>query len=187
MKPLLIIGLLLIFQTTLAQQMQQPQLGITLDSIGKIVDTLKANAPSLMRTITRQYIEKGKPVDYKLNYSRSNGQLIYLQMTWTIDSTYYEEDYYVSNGKLLYSEEKKIYYMPRSNGKEETAHWMEYCYFINDRLIHERSQGHGKSELDTYDPETEVLKRYKIRRLILKQLLQGPDVLYRPRKQKPAN
>lgn len=187
MKPLLLLCLLLTFLSTQAQETPQPQLGITLDSINKIVDTLKAKMPLLMRTITRQYIEKGKPVDYKWSYSRSGGQLFYLQVTWTIDSTFYEEDYYIGNGKLLYSEEKKIYHMPYSYGKEETGHWMEYCYFINDRLIHERSAGHDKSELDTYDPENEVLRRYKTRRLILKQLLSGPDLLYRPRKQKPAN
>jgi hypothetical protein len=40
---------------------------------------------------------------------------------------------------------------------------MEECYFLNNRLIHEISHGHGITETDDYDPGKAVLARFNKR------------------------
>jgi len=124
------------------------------------------------KKITRNVTITKKLIQQKWRYCfNSSGQLFYLQTAYNIDSTYFEEDYYINNQRLIYSEEKEIYFIPSVSGKEEAGHWIEYCYFITGKLVHERSAGHGKSEMDNWHPETEVPQRFVKRHLQLVQHL----------------
>lgn len=148
-----------------AQLMEQPQLGISLDSIDKVTNRIDSVCGLHLKEFTVPKKDStGKFFTDTFQYVYSpKGQLAFLKVSHRIDSAYTQEWYYASNNTLLVS---KIYikrYMPYRYGTEETWHWGEECYFINKRMIHEISHGHGITETDEYDPEMETLKRFKLR------------------------
>ena len=147
------------------QKLQQPQLGITLDSLSKIthnIDSLKRLFKKTFTLDAKDTNSKSHVENWQFTYSPAK-RLAFFQVSRHENSSYYEEDYYLGDSGLIYTSEKNIRYMPHRMGNKESSHWIEECYFLKGRLIHETSHGHGITETDDYDPEQAVLKRFSKR------------------------
>jgi len=147
------------------QKLQQPQLAITLDSISTItkkIDSLNTIFKKAFTLDAKDTNSKSHVENWQFTYSPAK-QLVFFQVRRHEDSSYYEEDYYLGDSGLIYTSEKNIRYMPHRMGNKESSHWIEECYFLKGRLIHEVSHGHGITETDDYDPEQAVLDRFRKR------------------------
>jgi hypothetical protein len=162
---LLLIMLIAVPKLFFGQEMQQPQLSVTLDSIIKVtgyIDGLNSSFKKAFTLSTQDSNDKRLLENWQFTYSPAS-RLVFFQVSRHEDSSYYEEDYYLGDSGLIFTEEKHIRYMPHRMGNKDSSHWMEECYFLNNRLIHEISHGHGITETDDYDPGKAVLARFNKR------------------------
>jgi hypothetical protein len=60
------------------------------------------------------------------------------------------------NGQLIYAIETIISYYPNGNSSDSIT-WRGDFYFSKGKLIDHVTLGHGKSEMDDWDPEHEML------------------------------
>lgn len=75
---------------------------------------------------------------------------------------------------LIFSTESITYYY----GKDSIG-WAGIYYFSKGKLQDHETLGHGKSELDTWNPEAEVLRNYhKVKAVIVNYMrkMNGPIV-----------
>ena len=92
-----------------------------------------------------------------------NKQFSRIIINHAIDSIRYSEKYYFKNGSLIYAYESEIWDSPFW-GQIEYSIWSGDFYFSKGKLIDHVTLGHGKSELDDWDPENEILQRLKKRK-----------------------
>ena len=98
-----------------------------------------------------------------------NKQLARIIISYTIDSTDYTEEYYFKDGFLIFAYEKEILSAPYL-GIDEYSAWTGEFYFSKGKLIDHVTLGHGKSEIDDWDPEKEILQRLEKRKKELASL-----------------
>lgn len=107
----------------------------------------------------KKFIEKWKYFDSK--------QLSRITIEYTIDSpkysVAYSEKYYFKDGSLIYAYESEIFFNP-PEGIDKGTKWAGYFYFSKEKLIDYVTLGHGKSELDDWDPEKDILMQLKKRK-----------------------
>ena len=96
-----------------------------------------------------------------------NKRLSGIIINYTIDSTAYSvactEKYYFKDGSLIYAYESEILFFP-AEGIDQGTKWAGDFYFSKGKLTDHVTSGHGKSELDDWDPEKEILLRLKKRK-----------------------
>lgn len=134
----------------------------------EITDRIVAKTDSLFAIRHKSFIVKknfssGKVVTEKWTYYKKGSSLLYFKINYTIDSTDYEEEYYLDIGNLIYATEKEVTLMPSSNPVDSFG-WAGNYYFAKKKLVDHITFGHGKSEMDTWDPERDTLLRYSKRR-----------------------
>ncbi len=134
-------------------------------------DTASINA--IVRSIDRlskansQSYSKFKVVTHKkvkeqwLYFDSKN--LSGITISYTIDSTAYNEKYYLKDGGLIYAYESEIFFSLPA-GIDQGTKWAGDFYFSKGKLIDYVTLGHGKSELDDWDPEKEILQGLKKRK-----------------------
>jgi hypothetical protein len=70
------------------------------------------------------------------------------------------QTFYLKDGSLVYATEKiTTYYSDK--GKTDSIPWSGNFYFVKDKLIDHVTLGHGKSEIDIWNPEQEMLTAYR--------------------------
>ena len=97
----------------------------------------------------------GIPFTEAWEYFKSSS-LYYFSVKYSIDSTDYNEEYYFDKEQLIFSAEKELYHFPSS---KDSIGWSALYYFYHNTLIDYETLGHGKSEMDDWNPEKEVLAR----------------------------
>lgn len=100
-------------------------------------------------------------------HQRSDYQSI--EISYLISSTHYSESYSLLNRALIYaSESEYTEYSPNS------IRGLQISYFVKGgKLIHLSSTGHGKTEDDAWEPEQELMTRYKKRIQELQRLIRA--------------
>jgi len=78
-------------------------------------------------------------------------------------SVAYTEKYYLQNGSLIYAYESEVFFLTGKNINEGTT-WAGDFYFSKGKLTDYVTLGHGRSELDGWDPEKEILQNWKERK-----------------------
>jgi hypothetical protein len=97
--------------------------------------------------ISYQYIESSK------GYQKISRRFFY-------QNNRIRQDFYVKDRCLLYASEIITYYFTQ-NGKTDSIGWSGGFYFTKERLIDHITLGHGKSEMDSWNPEKEMLTAFK--------------------------
>jgi len=137
-------------------------------SIGKIVRKID----SLSRVSNKSFVN-GIVIDRKKvkeNWQHFDNKMYSrIIINYIIDSTDYTEEYYFKEGQLIYEYEGELWHFP-SLGPNEYQGWSGSFYFSKGKLIDHVTLGHGKSELDDWDPEKEILQRLKKRKAELQTL-----------------
>jgi len=67
---------------------------------------------------------------------------------------------------LIYAYESEVFFETSQNMKDGTM-WNGDFYFSKGKLIEHVTNGHGRSELDNWNPEKEVLEKWKSRKMEL--------------------
>ena len=78
-------------------------------------------------------------------------------------SVAYTEKYYLKNGSLIYAYESEVFFLTGETINEGTT-WAGDFYFSKGKLTDHVTLGHGRSELDDWDPEKEILQNWKERK-----------------------
>jgi len=130
-----------------------------IDSIVSQIDSV-AMLKHRVFNLRKQY--KGKTYSEKWSYLRDSKYLLYFRVNYTLDSNDYEEEYYLANGGLIYATEKEVMRFP-SMDPVDSIGWSGVFYFSEYKLLFQSTLGHGKSEMDNWDPEREVRVRFSKR------------------------
>jgi hypothetical protein len=153
------VFIVLLFIPFLSFCQQRNAVNSSIGSIVLVIDGLsKANGKSSAKKKTLN----NKKIGEKWLYF-DNKKFSFISIEYKIDSTAYTEEYYLQNGSLIYALEKEIWYNP-SLGANEYTMWSGNFYFLKGKLIDHVTLGHGKSELDDWDPEKEILQLLKKRK-----------------------
>ena len=96
----------------------------------------------------------------KYNYlSDKNGYAkISRQFSRNNDSTI--QTFYLKSGELIFATEQIVTYYYEKN-KTDSIGWSGDFYFSKGKLIYHITIGHGKSEIETWDPEQDLLNALK--------------------------
>jgi hypothetical protein len=138
-------------------------------SINKIVRNIDRLSEGNSRPYMKNKILNQKKIKERWVYF-DNKRLSRIIIDYIIDSTAYTEKYYFKNKSLIYAYESEIFFSPPA-GVDQGTKWAGDFYFSNGKLIDHVTLGHGRSELDDWDPEKEILQRLKKRKAELSLLL----------------
>lgn len=142
----------------------------TIEKIDSIVSKIDSVARLKHRVFNLKKQYRGNTYTEKWSYLRDAKYLLYFQVNYTLDSNDYEEEYYLTNGGLIYATEKEVMRFP-SMDPVDSIGWSGVFYFSAHKLLYQRTLGHGKSEMDNWDPEKEIRVRYSKRRYRRPELL----------------
>ena len=100
----------------------------------------------VLHYIHYQYIENSKGyVKIHRQFSHNNDSI--------------QQTFFLKNGTLIYAREKiTTYYIEKD--KRDSISWIGDFYFAKGKLIDYITIGHGKSEIDTWDPEQDMLTAF---------------------------
>lgn len=98
----------------------------------------------------------GKP-EIKYQYLDTDS-IQYIQRNWTENDngtqTQVSQSFFLKNNQLITASERLIWIF----NKMDSAIWAANYHFENGKLVNLESLGHGKSEDDNWNPQTEVLE-----------------------------
>lgn len=156
---------ILIFFSPFLSFCQSKTDSVSINAIVRSIDRLsKANSQSYGRF----KIVNHKKIKEQWLYFDSKG-LSRITISYTIDSTAYYEKYYLKDGALIYAYDSEIFFSPTA-GIDQGTKWAGDFYFLKGKLFNHVTLGHGRSELDDWDPEKEILQGLKKRKAELAQL-----------------
>jgi hypothetical protein len=92
----------------------------------------------------------------RYHFKMVNGRLNYISREYSNKDSSVKQNFYLSVSQLIYSTESITNYYAK-----DSIHWKGTYYFQNSKLRDYETLGHGKSEIDTWNPEAEVLKNYQ--------------------------
>lgn len=117
----------------------------SIDSLVHIIDTQKGK--------TEQFRWKLGNIEYILNENKIT-KVIHRLKAGPVNIV---RVFYIKKSDLIYSTEKiKSYYL-----HGDSSYWAGKYYFQKGKLGDYETVGHGKSEIDEWKPEKEVLKNFK--------------------------
>ena len=93
-------------------------------------------------------------IDYNYLADENGYSKINRQFARNNDTT--RQTFYLKKGELIFATEQIVPYYPERN-KTDSIAWRGDFYFSKGKLFDHVTLGHGKSELDTWNPEQEML------------------------------
>jgi len=135
-------------------------LGQDLDTSKRAIDDFVRQAELKFESSKADFVLKSK-LSEKFSYSMKGNTVEVLSVRYRKADADHEEEYYFQAGKLVYAIERQA-----PVGGSGPA-WSGVYYFKNGKLLDHTTNGHGKSELDSWDPEDEV---FRMSRKRMKQL-----------------
>ena len=147
-----IIFLLLAFLLTIISFGQNKEKAIkTIDSIVKVISKDKKYTTSYFRI---QALKKVLHyISYTYKFEKKNILRIERKFSHKQDSI--KQIFYLNNGQLIYAIETIV-----SHFANDSITWSGDFYFSNGKLLDYETLGHGKSEIETWDPESDILRSY---------------------------
>ena len=135
-------------------------------SINKLVTKIDKLSRANSKSFTKEKLIGHKKVKEQWRVF-DNKEFSRIIIQYTTDSAgqsvAYTEKYYLKNGSLIYAFESEVFFPTGENISEGTT-WAGDFYFSKGKLIDHVTLGHGRSELDDWDPEKEILQRWKGRK-----------------------
>jgi hypothetical protein len=104
-------------------------------------------------------VKNGEVLTRKFSYSMDGKDVETLIINYQTGKFSAEETYYFKNGRLVYAAERHFL---ETDGKTNSV-WSGVFYFENEKLFHENTNGHGKSEADDWSAEKEILQMSRTR------------------------
>ena len=92
-------------------------------------------------------------------YIENTKVYVYIRREFSDKSDTIQQTFYLNNGELIYATEIITSYFTE-NGKTDSIVWKGDFYFENCKLIAHVTLGHGKSEMDTWNPEQDILTAF---------------------------
>ena len=132
-------------------------LGQDKDTTKRAIDDFVKQAAGRFEVSKIEFARKAKLYDRRVNveekfsYSMNGNELEVLAVRYLYIDIEHEEVFYFKNKKLVYSMER------RAPVDGLGAAWSGTFYFHNGKLLDFTTNGHGKSELDNWDPEADML------------------------------
>jgi len=115
----------------------------TVGTVNFSIQTLK----KVLNYISYQYRESSKGyVKISRQFSHKNDTI--------------HQDFYLKDGSLIYAHEIITSYFT-NNGKTDSIGWSGGFYFAKGKLIDCITHGHGKSEMDSWNPEKDMLTAFE--------------------------
>lgn len=96
-------------------------------------------------------------ITYTYKENKSGYIKISRQFSQRSDTT--RQTFYLRKGELIFATEKVVSFYTENNLTDSIT-WNGDFYFLKGRLIDHVTLGHGKSELDSWNPEQDVLNAY---------------------------
>jgi hypothetical protein len=148
MRLLLLFIFTFYLNTCLAQHVQKTKQQI--DTIVNAVARNKhANHSSFIKKINKKTL-------YYYSYIADATNVLMISLSFRNGNDKVERVFYLHHNKLIYSTESIVSYYTTANVTDSIG-WGGAYYFSNNKLISIVTLGHGKSETDNWDPQTEVL------------------------------
>jgi hypothetical protein len=124
------------------------------DIIDSLVSVIDEDA-ALQNEVFIVPYPKGVQNEMRYKYWVIGSDVVKIVRNFTLLRDSVQQEYYFDYGKLIYSREKIDSYY--GSGTLDFSTWNGRFYFLNDKLIDRFTHGHGKSELDEWNAELEVL------------------------------
>lgn len=123
-----------------------------LERIGKMTNT--ASTDFNIRAL------KKVPHYIQYLYVESKKQYITIERRFAHQEDSIWQTFYLKNNQLIYATEQITSYYA-NEGQTDTMTWMGSFYFYRGKLIDHITLGHGKSEIDTWDPQSDMLTAFR--------------------------
>jgi hypothetical protein len=93
-------------------------------------------------------------ISYK--YIETSKGYIFISRQFSHKNDTIQQTFYLKDGSLIYAIERIVSYYSE-NGKTDSITWQGDFYFSKGKLIDYVTLGHGKSEIETWNPEQDML------------------------------
>ncbi len=153
MRILTAIAIISIAKSSFGQDLERQKNAIDLE-----VDRISKQAN--LKTVSFS-IQALKKVLHQINYQyiESKKGYIKIRRQFSHKSDTIQQMFYLKNGGLIYANETITSYFTE-NGKTDSIIWKGDFYFENAKLIDHVTLGHGKSEIETWNPEQDMLTAF---------------------------
>lgn len=153
MRLVLAIAVILLAHVSYGQDLEKQKAAIDAEvqhiSTQGETKTVNFTSPALKKVlhyIRYQYAESSRGYGkISRQFSRKNGTI--------------QQIFYLKEGSLIYATEKITTYFT-DKGKTDSIVWNGDFYFSKGKLIDHVTLGHGKSEIDTWNPEQDMLTAF---------------------------
>ena len=93
-----------------------------------------------------------KPLHYiHYQYVEDKEGYVKISRQYSCEKDSIQQTFYLKEGKLIFAKEKITSFI--ETGRTEYLSWSGEFYFSNGKLIDLETLGHGKSEIETWQPE----------------------------------
>jgi ribosomal protein L17 len=96
-------------------------------------------------------------IDY--NYTADASGYVKISRKFSRNNDTTRQTFYLKKGELIFATEQIVSYFTENN-KTDSIAWSGDFYFSKGKLIDHVTLGHGKSELDTWHPEQDILAAF---------------------------
>ncbi len=121
-------------------------LKISIDSIVESIDISRSKVVQFKIVALKKVFHR---ISYE--YQTQKGQIIKIERRYAHREDSITQTFYLKTGQLIYSVERIV-----SHYGNDSIVWSGKFYFSKGKLIDHRTLGHGKSETDNWDPETDL-------------------------------
>lgn len=95
----------------------------------------------------------------RYNYVVNKSGYVKISRQFSNENDTIQQTFYLKSGKLIHATETITSYF-QEKGKTDSITWSGGFYFENGKLIDHITLGHGKSELEIWNPEKEMLTAF---------------------------
>lgn len=163
MKPLFLLALLLIVKVLPAQDLK---------SIKARIDSDVKNLSKKVY-ITSSTIKSKKGIfDYDISYSirKKSVQIVIIKRTFSNGDNTTSQTFYIKDENLIFVTETSVF-----SYLTDSITWKGDFYFVNNKLMDYTTLGHGKSELESWDPQAELLNAFEESKQDIQDNMNGED------------
>lgn len=153
MRLSIVIAIIFLFNLSFGQNLEKQKAAIDTE----VERILKQSKPTVVSFSIQAMKKRLHYIHYNYAVNKSGYVKISRQFSNKKDSV--QQTFYLKSGKLIHATETITSYF-NDSGKTYSITWSGGFYFANGKLIDHITLGHGKSELETWNPEQEMLTAF---------------------------
>jgi hypothetical protein len=153
MRLSLVIAIILLSNFSFGQNLEKQKAAIDAE-----VERISSLSKSAAESFSIQAMKKRLHYIY-YNYVVNKSGFVKISRQFSHKSDTIQQTFYLKAGKLIHATETITSYF-NAKGKTDSITWSGGFYFANGKLIDHITLGHGKSELETWNPEQEMLTAF---------------------------